>query len=97
METIDKTIMDNFIIKIIDKYIKSLSSNWWIVFLTGLIAILIGFAFIVYPTEALMVFSYFLGILILIIGLAYIFSSFKVKRIEKKYEKLKEDIKSKFN
>lgn len=89
--------MQNFIITIIDKYVKSLSSNWWIVFLTGLAAILLGFAFIVYPKEALTVFSYLMGLLIILIGLGYLFSSFRVKKIEKKYEKLKEDIKSKFN
>ena len=65
-------------------------------FLTGAVAIALGVSFIIYPVEALKIFAYFFGIIIILFGFAYIKGSFKVKRIEKNYEKMKEDIKSKF-
>ena len=85
-----------FIINVIDNYVKELSGNWWILFLTGVFAIALGASFIVYPIEALKIFAYFIGLIIILFGLGYIKNSFKVKRIEKNYEKIKEDIKSKF-
>jgi uncharacterized membrane protein HdeD (DUF308 family) len=85
-----------FIINVIDNYVKELSGNWWILFLTGVFAIALGGSFIVYPIEALKIFAYFIGFIIILFGLGYIKNSFKVKRIEKNYEKIKEDIKSKF-
>jgi len=85
-----------FIINIIDKYVNEVSGNWWLVFLNGLVAIVLGTSFIIWPVEALKIFAYFIGILIILFGLQYIKLSFKVKRIKNKYEKVKEDIKSKF-
>lgn len=85
-----------FIINIIDNYVKQISGNWWILFLNGIVAIALGISFIVYPVEALKILAYFIGFVIILFGLGYIKNSFKVKRIEKHYEKIKEDIKSKF-
>lgn len=85
-----------FIINVIDNYVKELSGNWWILFLTGVFAIALGVSFIVYPIEALKIFAYFIGLIVILFGLGYIKNSFKVKRIKKNYEKIKEDIKSKF-
>ena len=85
-----------FIINIIDKYVNEVSGNWWLVFLNGLVAIVLGASFIIWPVEALKIFAYFIGILIILFGLQYIKLSFKVKRIKNNYEKVKEDIKSKF-
>jgi uncharacterized membrane protein HdeD (DUF308 family) len=85
-----------FIVNVIDNYVKELSGNWWILFLTGVFAITLGVSFIVYPIEALKIFAYFIGLIIILFGLGYIKNSFKVKRIKKNYEKIKEDIKSKF-
>lgn len=85
-----------FVINIIDNYVKEVSGNWWILFLTGVVAIVLGLSFIIYPVEALKIFAYFVGIIIIIFGFGYIKNSFKVKRIEKNYQKVKEDIKSKF-
>ncbi|MCK9445405.1 DUF308 domain-containing protein [bacterium] len=85
-----------FVINIVDKYVKEVSGNWWLVFFNGLVAIALGASFIVWPVEALKIFAYFIGVLIILFGLQYIKLSFKVKKIEKNYEKVKEDIKSKF-
>jgi len=85
-----------FIINIIDKYVNEISGNWWLVFLNGLVAIVLGASFIIWPVEALKIFAYFIGILIILFGLQYIKLSFKVKRIKNNYDKIKEDIKSKF-
>ena len=85
-----------FIINIIDKYVNEVSGNWWLVFFNGLVAIVLGTSFIIWPVEALKIFAYFIGILIILFGLQYIKLSFKVKRIKNNYEKVKEDIKSKF-
>jgi uncharacterized membrane protein HdeD (DUF308 family) len=85
-----------FVINIVDNYVREVSGNWWLVFLNGLIAILLGVSFIIWPVEALKIFAYFIGIIIILFGLQYIRLSFKVKGIEKKYEKVKENIKSKF-
>jgi|WetSurMetagenome_2_1015567.scaffolds.fasta_scaffold127771_2 uncharacterized membrane protein HdeD (DUF308 family) len=85
-----------FIISVIDNYVKEVSGNWWILFMTGIVAIVLGVSFIVYPVEALKIFAYFVGIVIIIFGLEYIKNSFRVKRIEKNYQKVKENIKSKF-
>jgi len=81
-------------IGIIDRYVKEVSGNWWIIFLTGVLAILLGLCFIIYPEEALIIFSYFFGIVVIFIGIFYIKNSFKVKSIEGKYERIKEKIKS---
>ncbi len=85
------------VIGIIDRYVKSISGNWWIVFSTGIIAILLGISFIIWPVQALEVFAYFIGIVIIFIGFTYIINSFKIKRIKKNYEKVKERIKSNFD
>lgn len=85
-----------FVINIMDNYIKEVSGNWWLVFFNGLVAIALGISFIVWPVEALKIFAYFIGIIIILFGLQYIKLSFKVKGIEKNYEKVKENIKSKF-
>jgi uncharacterized membrane protein HdeD (DUF308 family) len=85
-----------FVINIIDNYVKEVSGNWWLVFFNGLVAIALGISFIIWPVEALKIFAYFIGIMIVLFGLQYIKFSFKIKGIEKKYEKVKEDIKSKF-
>ncbi|MFA5086091.1 MAG: DUF308 domain-containing protein [Candidatus Paceibacterota bacterium] len=85
-----------FIVNVVDSYVKEVSGNWWILFVTGIVAIVLGASFVVYPVEALKIFAYFIGIIIILFGIEYIKNSFKVKRLGKKYEKLKEDIKSKF-
>ena len=85
-----------FIINIIDNYVKEVSGNWWLVFLNGLVAIALGLSFIIWPVEALKIFAYFIGVLVILFGFQYIRLSFKVKNIKKNYEKVKEDIKSKF-
>lgn len=85
-----------FVINILDKYIKEVSGNWWLVFLNGLVAIALGLSFIIWPVEALKIFAYFIGIVIVLFGFQYIKWSFKVKGINKKYEEVKENIKSKF-
>jgi uncharacterized membrane protein HdeD (DUF308 family) len=85
-----------FVINIIDRYVKEVSGNWWLVFFSGLVAIALGISFIIWPVEALKIFAYFVGVMIILFGLQYIKLSFRIKRIEKNYEKVKEDIKSKF-
>ncbi|MDD4073922.1 MAG: DUF308 domain-containing protein [Candidatus Pacebacteria bacterium] len=85
-----------FIINIFDNYVKNISGNWWIVFLTGLTAVVLGVSFIIWPIEAMKIIIYFIGLVIVVVGLFYIKNSFMIKRIGKKYENLKEDIKSRF-
>jgi uncharacterized membrane protein HdeD (DUF308 family) len=85
-----------FVISILDNYIKEVSGNWWLVFLNGLVAIVLGLSFIIWPVEALKIFAYFIGLIIILLGLQYIKWSFKIKGIKKNYEKVKENIKSKF-
>ncbi|HNY35918.1 MAG TPA: DUF308 domain-containing protein [Candidatus Pacearchaeota archaeon] len=85
-----------FVINIVDNYIKEVSGNWWLVFLNGLVAIALGLSFMAWPEEALKIFAYFIGAIIILFGLQYIRLSFKVKGIKNKYEKVKQDIKSKF-
>jgi len=85
-----------FIVNVFDNYVKNVSGNWWIVFITGLTAIALGVSFIIWPIEALKILIYFIGLIIIVIGFFYIKNSFRIKRIGKNYENLKEDIKSKF-
>lgn len=85
-----------FVINIVDNYVKEVSGNWWLVFLNGLVAIALGLSFMAWPEEALKIFAYFIGAIIILFGLQYIRLSFKVKGIKNKYEKVKQDIKSKF-
>lgn len=85
-----------FIVNVVDNYVREVSGNWWILFVTGVVAIALGVSFIVYPVEALKIFAYFVGIVIILFGLGYIKNSFKVKRLGKNYEKMKENIKAKF-
>jgi len=85
-----------FVINVLDSYINEISGNWWLVFVNGLVAIALGLSFIIWPEDALKIFAYFIGLMIILFGLQYIKLSFKVKGIKKNYEKVKEDIKSKF-
>ncbi len=85
-----------FIINVVDSYMKEISGNWWLVFLNGLVAIALGLSFIIWPVEALKIFAYFIGLIIILFGLGYIRMSFGIKSIEGKYKKVKEDIKSNF-
>jgi len=85
-----------FVINVLDNYISEISGNWWLVFINGLIAIALGLCFIIWPVEALKIFAWVIGVVIVLFGLQYINLSFKVKRIKKNYEKVKEDIKSNF-
>ncbi|MFA5228452.1 MAG: DUF308 domain-containing protein [Candidatus Paceibacterota bacterium] len=84
-------------INIFDNYIRRVSNNWWIVFITGLVAVSLGVSFIIWPLEAVKILVYFIGFIIIIIGLGYIKNSFKIKKIGGHYERIKEDIKSKFD
>jgi len=85
-----------FIVSIFDNYIKRVSGNWWIVFITGLLAILLGLSFIIWPIEALKIFAYFVGLIIILFGFMYIKGSFRIKKVGKDYDNFKEKIKSKF-
>ncbi|KUK49819.1 MAG: hypothetical protein XD75_0190 [Parcubacteria bacterium 33_209] len=84
-------------INIFDNYVKRVSSNWWIVFVTGLVAVLLGLSFIIWPLQAVKVLVYFIGFIIIIIGLGYIKNSFKIKKASDNYERIKKDIKSKLD
>jgi len=84
-------------INIFDNYIKKVSGNWWIVFVTGLIAIALGLSFIIWPLEAVKVLVYFIGFLIIIVGLSYIKNSLRIRKANDNYEKIKKDIKSKLD
>jgi uncharacterized membrane protein HdeD (DUF308 family) len=84
-------------INIFDNYVKRVSSNWWIVFVTGLVAVALGLSFIIWPLEAVKVLVYFIGFIIIIVGLGYIKNSLKIKKASDNYERIKKDIKSKLD
>jgi uncharacterized membrane protein HdeD (DUF308 family) len=87
---------ENFVISIVDNYVKQLSSNWWDIFITGLLIFIFGLIFIFWPKESIVFIAYLIGVLAIILGSWIICNSIKVKNIEKNYQKMKEDIKGKF-
>ena len=89
--------MNFFMINIFDDYVKKVGGNWWIVFITGLIAVALGLSFIIWPLEAIKVLVYFIGFLIIIIGLGYIKNSLRIRKAADNYERIKKDIKSKLD
>lgn len=86
----------NFIISIVDNYVKQISSNWWDIFITGLLIFIFGSIFIFWPSESIIFIAYIIGVMALILGGWIMYNSIKVKNIEKNYQKMKENIKDKF-
>jgi len=86
----------NFAMPIIDNYIKQISSNWWDIFVTGLLFFIFGLIFIIWPEEAVRFIAYILGLMALIVGGWIMYNSFKVKNIEKNYNKMKQNLVGKF-
>jgi uncharacterized membrane protein HdeD (DUF308 family) len=87
---------DNFIISIVDGYVKEISGHWASVFTIGLLIVVFGLIFLVWPEKALVFIAYIIGLSALIIGIWVLGLSMKIKRIEKKYHEMKENLKSKF-
>jgi uncharacterized membrane protein HdeD (DUF308 family) len=87
---------ENFVISIVDNYVKEISSNWWDIFITGLLTAVFGIIFIVWPQQSIIFLAYLIGAMALFVGIMIIYNSFKVKNIERNYMKMKENIKSKF-
>ncbi|MCK9578114.1 DUF308 domain-containing protein [bacterium] len=86
----------NFVVPILDNYVKQISSNWWDIFVTGFLFFLFGLVFIIWPEEAGRFIVYILGIMALLVGSSIMYNSFKVKNIEKNYKKMKENLIGKF-
>ncbi|MDD5639996.1 MAG: DUF308 domain-containing protein [Candidatus Pacebacteria bacterium] len=86
----------NFAMSILDNYVKQISSNWWDIFITGLLFFIFGLIFIIWPEEAAKFIVYIIGIMAILAGVSIMYNSFKVKNIEKKYKKMKENLLGKF-
>ncbi|MFA5080618.1 MAG: DUF308 domain-containing protein [Candidatus Paceibacterota bacterium] len=86
----------NFAMSILDNYVKQISSNWWDIFITGLLFFIFGLIFIIWPEEAVKFIAYIVGIMAILAGVSIMYNSFKVKNIEKKYKKMKENLLGKF-
>ncbi len=91
-----KNINDNFVVSIIDNYVKEVSSNWWDIFITGLLVFIFGLIFIIWPQQSMTFIAWLIGVMAIIIGLWVMYNAFKVKNIDKNYRKMKEDIMNKF-
>lgn len=87
---------ENFVIGIVDNYVKELSSNWWDIFVTGLLLLVFGLIFIVWPQQSMIFIAYLIGVMAGVVGAIIMYNSFKVKNIEKNYQKMKKEMKSKF-
>jgi uncharacterized membrane protein HdeD (DUF308 family) len=87
---------NNFIIGIIDTYVKEISGNWVNIFMISLLVVAVGLIFLVWPEQALVFIAYIIGLMSIIIGVWIMGLAFKVKSIEKKYQNIKENLKTKF-
>jgi uncharacterized membrane protein HdeD (DUF308 family) len=87
---------ENFVISIVDNYVKELSSNWWDIFVTGLLLFVFGLIFILWPQQSMIFIAYLIGVMAGAVGVIIMYNSFKVKNIEKNYQKMKKEMKSKF-
>jgi uncharacterized membrane protein HdeD (DUF308 family) len=63
---------------------------------TGFLFILFGLIFLIWPEKAVVFIAYVIGLFAIIIGIWNIGAAMKIKRIEKNYQKMKENLKSKF-
>lgn len=87
---------DTFVIGVIDNYVKEISNNWKAFFFTGSLFVIFGLIFLIWPEKTIVFIAYTVGLAAIIIGIWIIGNSFRVKRIEKNYEKMKDKIKTKF-
>ncbi|HPC30724.1 MAG TPA: DUF308 domain-containing protein [Candidatus Paceibacterota bacterium] len=87
----------NFTLNIIDNYVKEISSNWVSIFLNAFLMIIFGVIFLAWPQKAVIFMAYLIGLMAILGGILMLSLSFKVKSIEKKYQKIKEELKSKIN
>lgn len=88
---------DIFIISIIDNYVKDLSGNWVIIFVIGLLLILFGLIFLIWPDKTLIFIAYVIGAMAVFVGLGVMNMALKVKRIERNYQRMKKNIEEKFS
>ncbi|MFA5013242.1 MAG: DUF308 domain-containing protein [Candidatus Paceibacterota bacterium] len=86
----------NFVVNIIDNYVRQISGNWWTFFVTGFLFILFGLIFLIWPEKAVVFIAYVIGLFAIIVGIWNIGAAMKIKKIEKNYQKMKENLKSKF-
>ncbi|MDD5568911.1 MAG: DUF308 domain-containing protein [Candidatus Pacebacteria bacterium] len=86
----------NFVINIVDSYVKDISGNWWTFFVTGLLFIVFGIIFLIWPEKTLIFIAYTIGLMAILVGFWNINAAMKVKRIEKRYEDMKKNFKSNF-
>lgn len=91
-----KTQEENFIISIIDSYVKEISDNWKSIFSIGFLMVIFGVVFLVWPEKAIVFIAYLIGVMAIIAGFWILSLAFRVKNIENKYKKIKDGLKSKF-
>jgi uncharacterized membrane protein HdeD (DUF308 family) len=87
---------DFFVISIIDNYVKDISGNWVNVFFIGLLFIVFGLVFFIWPDKTLIFVAYLLGAMTVFIGMGILRMALKVKRIERNYQNIKKKIENKF-
>lgn len=87
---------NNFVIGVVDDYVKDLSGNWWTVFATGILFIVFGLIFLIWPEKTIVFIAYTIGLMAIFVGIWTMAAAFKVKRIESNYKKIKERLHSKF-
>lgn len=87
---------NGFVIGIIDNYIKEVSSNWSLIFLTGVLFIIFGLIFFIWPEKTLVFIASAIGLMAILAGLWIVGIGCRVKKIENNYKKMKEKLHSKF-
>ncbi|MFA5009399.1 MAG: DUF308 domain-containing protein [Candidatus Paceibacterota bacterium] len=87
---------NGFVVGIIDNYVREFSNNWSLIFLTGVLFIIFGLIFFIWPEKTLVFIASAIGLMAIIAGLWIIGIACRVKRIENNYKKMKEDLRSKF-
>jgi uncharacterized membrane protein HdeD (DUF308 family) len=87
---------DTFVIGVIDNYVKEISGNWKAFFVTGLLFLAFGLIFLIWPEKTIVFIAYTIGLMAIITGVWIIGNAFRIKRIEKNYQKMKDKIKSNF-
>lgn len=91
----DKKNEDTFIVGIVDNYVKEISGHWSNVFVMGVLIIVFGIIFLVWPEKAIVFIAYLIGLGALVVGIWMLQMSMKIKRIERTIE-MKENLRSKF-
>ncbi|MFA5087286.1 MAG: DUF308 domain-containing protein [Candidatus Paceibacterota bacterium] len=87
---------NNFIIGVVDAYVSEISDNWLNISVIGILFIVFGLIFLIWPEKTIVFIAYIIGLMAIITGVWTLSAAFKVKKIKKNYQRLKDELKSKF-